>query len=328
MDIIEENQFGRRRKIKKTNPHLMEDQEHVQKFFKSLKFLASATDKKYFPPETMPEVAILGRSNVGKSTLLNSLGNHYLARVSDKPGQTKNINFYHFDNQLGLVDLPGYGFAFAKEEKRKAWNELISEYLLKRTTLKRLLLLIDARHSFKESDRELMDKLDRNNVKLRYQIVLTKTDLVVPNDLARRYYLVDQEIQTRKRALKRILLVSGKDKRGIAALRAEIAGLVLKEEQMPKKIEQQEVAKEHKENNSFGSRNAKLKGPKKIITKSTWLRARNAKLKENKKFSKKLTRRPKFSTTSFSSDKDKDNFREVPEKIKTPKPFKTKSNKN
>ncbi|OMJ29848.1 putative GTP-binding protein EngB [Smittium culicis] len=104
------------------------------------KFFAGATNKESFPPETVPEIAFIGRSNVGKSTLLNCLGNTGVARVSDRPGATQQINFYNSGSDFVLVDMPGYGFAYASDKKIDTWTKLIEEYIKTRKTLKRLMV--------------------------------------------------------------------------------------------------------------------------------------------------------------------------------------------
>ncbi|KAF9349679.1 hypothetical protein BGX34_001649 [Mortierella sp. NVP85] len=137
----------------------------------------------------LQEIAIVGRSNVGKSTMLNTLTQSpNTARVSSKPGLTRQLNFYRCGDKFVLVDMPGYGFAFAKEEDKTRWKELIEHYLGSRKTLRRIYVMIDARHGLKVPDREFLGMLDSKSKK--FQVVLTKCDLVSPPDLARCYKLV------------------------------------------------------------------------------------------------------------------------------------------
>eukprot|EP01027_Heterolobosea_sp_BB2_P010902 GEZU01015929.1.p1 GENE.GEZU01015929.1~~GEZU01015929.1.p1 ORF type:complete len:401 (-),score=150.81 GEZU01015929.1:176-1345(-) len=193
-------------------------------FQNKFKCIAMVEDPDQFPPPSTscPEMAFIGRSNVGKSSLLNALTNKFIIKTSDKPGETQSINFYRLGKQLMyLVDLPGYGFAFANEEKIKKWNDLMKGYLKDRTSLKRIFVLLDARHGIKSNDREMIDFLESNSVK--FQIIMTKTDLVEPKDLARRMYLVKQEIQKLKFASTDVLLVSSKTKAGIERLKDDLA---------------------------------------------------------------------------------------------------------
>jgi GTP-binding protein len=138
-------------------------------------FMRSAASVEDFPPESLPEVAFLGRSNVGKSSLLNSLtGKKGLAFTSAKPGCTQLINFYRVNRELCLVDLPGYGYARVPAEVKARWKRLIESYLSKRRTLEMAVLLLDARRGWMEQDLELRDWLDFQ--RLPYIVVATKTD--------------------------------------------------------------------------------------------------------------------------------------------------------
>ncbi|KAF8928431.1 hypothetical protein BGZ58_009665 [Dissophora ornata] len=139
----------------------------------------------------LQEIAIVGRSNVGKSTMINTLTESpNTARVSSKPGLTRQLNFYRCGDKFAMVDMPGYGFAFAKEEDRENWKGLIEEYLGSRTTLRRIYVIIDARHGLKVADKEFLAMLDSKSRK--FQVVLTKCDLVSPPDLARCYMVVQE----------------------------------------------------------------------------------------------------------------------------------------
>ncbi|HYC65660.1 MAG TPA: ribosome biogenesis GTP-binding protein YihA/YsxC, partial [Reyranellaceae bacterium] len=147
-------------------------------------FVSGAASVASLPPINLPEVAFAGRSNVGKSSLVNALtGRRTLARVSATPGRTRQINFFDLANTLCLVDLPGYGFAQVGRSTKEAWQDLASAYLRGRPTLKRVCLLIDARHGVKESDRETMKNLD--SAAVSYQLVLTKADQVREADIGK-----------------------------------------------------------------------------------------------------------------------------------------------
>jgi GTP-binding protein len=138
-------------------------------------FLTSAAGPEGFPPETLPEVAFLGRSNAGKSTLLNGLvGRPGLAFVSSRPGCTQLINFYRVDDQLQLVDLPGYGYAAAPVAEKRRWQQLIELYLLNRKNLRLAVVLLDARRGWMEADRQLREWLEYHQ--LPYLVVATKLD--------------------------------------------------------------------------------------------------------------------------------------------------------
>ncbi len=152
-------------------------------FRQPCKFIAGSTKPDNLPPPDAPEIAFAGRSNVGKSSLINALtGQKALARASKTPGRTQQINFFELGEALRLVDLPGYGFAVASKQKIAAWNGLIRAYLKKRFSLKRVCVLVDARHGLKDVDTHMMKLLDEAGV--QYLIILTKTDKVKPPALA------------------------------------------------------------------------------------------------------------------------------------------------
>src|SRR5207245_1408153 len=147
-------------------------------------FVAGAASLESLIAISLPEVAFAGRSNVGKSSLVNALtGRRALARTSSSPGHTRQINFFDLSGRLMLVDLPGYGFAQVSRSMKETWQDLASAYLRGRPTLKRVCLLIDSRHGVKETDRETMKNLDRAAVS--YQLVLTKTDRLKATDVPR-----------------------------------------------------------------------------------------------------------------------------------------------
>ena len=192
-------------------------------FARDCRFVAGAADRGGLPPETLPEVAFLGRSNVGKSSLVNALtGRRMLARTSKTPGRTRQINFFALDQRLMLADLPGYGYAEASKSAVAAWTALVRHYLRGRAGLHRVCLLIDARHGIKEPDRPVMQLCDAAG--LSYQIVLTKIDKLGPTARAAIVETVATELARHGAAHPEIHLTSAEKGLGIAALRATLAG--------------------------------------------------------------------------------------------------------
>ena len=176
------------------------------------------------PEEGPVEIAFAGRSNVGKSSLLNALtGRKNLARTSSTPGRTQEINFFNLGGALRLVDLPGFGYARAARKDAKRWAGLTRDFLKGRPTLRRICLLVDARHGLKDIDREVMDLLDLAAV--NYQIVLTKADKVKPSDLEKLVGDIAAAVARRPAAHPEILKTSAQSGEGLAALRAELAAL-------------------------------------------------------------------------------------------------------
>ncbi len=148
-------------------------------------FVLGAAELEQVPPSDLPEIAFIGRSNVGKSSLINALtGRKTLARTSNTPGRTQQLNFFNLGDRLMLVDLPGYGYARVSKQERVAWGRLIDGYLLGRSQLQRVCLLVDARHGIKPSDIEMMEMLDKDAVS--YQLILTKADKCKQVELERR----------------------------------------------------------------------------------------------------------------------------------------------
>jgi GTP-binding protein len=193
-------------------------------FAQACEFVAGATDAAALPRARLPEVAFAGRSNVGKSSLINALtGQKALARVSHTPGRTQQVNFFDLGQRLTLVDLPGYGYAAVGRERVDAWSALIRAYLKHRPNLRRLCLLIDARHGLKDSDRQTMDELDKSG--LSYQLVLTKADQLKPDALAGRQRDAVAEAARHRAAHPAIIVTSAFEGSGIPELRAELASL-------------------------------------------------------------------------------------------------------
>lgn len=176
-------------------------------------------------PNTMfPEVAFVGRSNVGKSSLLNALtGNRSLAKVSKTPGRTQQFNFFNLGDRMVLLDMPGYGYAKVGKKLEKMWAEMADHYFKTREQLKRMFILIDSRHGIKESDLMLMDWLNR--LAVPYQIILTKIDKTTPAELEKVRQDVEQALQKQAAALPEVLLTSAEKRQGIEQLRGIVASL-------------------------------------------------------------------------------------------------------
>jgi GTP-binding protein len=192
-------------------------------FARDCRFIAGAAAADACPPETLPEIAFLGRSNVGKSSLVNALTNRrMLARTSNTPGRTRQINFFALGGRLMLVDLPGYGYAEASKSAVQAWTRTVQQYLRGRNSLRRVCLLIDSRHGLKEPDRPVMQLCD--SAGLSYQVVLTKTDKPSASELAATAAAVLAELARHGAAHPEIHLTSAEKAQGIAALRANLAG--------------------------------------------------------------------------------------------------------
>jgi len=193
-------------------------------FASSCDFFFAAQKLEQLPAAGRPEVAFAGRSNVGKSSLINALtGQHSLARASHQPGRTRQLNFFNLGNRLNLVDMPGYGYAEASKSVKEDWQGMMFDYLRGRVTLARVILLMDSRIEFKASDFAVMELLDRAAV--TYQLVLTKIDAVKPAALDRKTAEAEELVKKHGAAFPTILATSSGTGRGLSELRAELVGL-------------------------------------------------------------------------------------------------------
>ena len=202
-------------------------QEQLQKgeqlFRQSCEFMLGVADLLSLPEMNAPEIAFAGRSNVGKSSLINALFNDKtVARVSNTPGRTQQLNFFNLSNSaLYMVDMPGYGYAQAPKDLVAKWQELIKQYLLGRQTLERVYVLIDARHGIKKVDVEFMKVLDASAVS--YQIILTKTDKITSKAMVHLIKDTETILQKHGAAHPVVLSTSSAKKTGLENVRAEIA---------------------------------------------------------------------------------------------------------
>ena len=202
-----------------------EELEAGRKLFAAeCRFFHGAQKLDQLPPSRSNEIAFAGRSNVGKSSLLNALtGRNALARTSSEPGRTRQLNFFDLGGRLTLVDMPGYGYARASKQIKADWQGMMFDYLRGRPTLIRVMLLLDSRIEMKQADHDVMDLLDRAAV--TYQVVLTKADGLKPPALARKRDDVRKVIRVHPAAFPEMAVTSAETKEGIAELRAVLAGL-------------------------------------------------------------------------------------------------------
>jgi len=195
-------------------------------FAKEALFMLGCVSIGQLPEPGVPEVAFAGRSNVGKSSLVNALtGRKTLARTSNTPGRTREINFFDLDGRLRLVDMPGYGFARAPKTAVAGWTELVRDYVRGRASLRLVCLLIDARHGPKDSDKALMELLDQSGV--AYQPVLTKSDKPKAGELDKVDQMLSHSVLKRAAASPRPIRTSAMKDTGIAELRARLGELAL-----------------------------------------------------------------------------------------------------
>ncbi len=194
-------------------------------FNKRCDFVLSVANLKQLPGDDRVEIAFAGRSNVGKSSLINALfGQKKLAKTSSTPGRTQQLNYFNLDDRLYLVDLPGYGFAKAPKDIVKNWQNLINTYLVGRANLRRVFLLIDSRHGIKKIDEEIMDMLDKAAV--TYQIVLTKIDKISAKELDRVILATNEKVAKHTAAHVLVLKTSSEKNLFLDDLKAEVAELL------------------------------------------------------------------------------------------------------
>jgi len=194
-----------------------------KRFAGPVSFLLSAPELKFLPAPDVPEVAVAGRSNVGKSSLLNAItGRNGLARASVTPGRTQELNVFEVGEPtlFRIIDMPGYGFAEAPKDVVRQWKHLVFDYLRGRTVLRRVLVLIDCRHGIKPVDREIMSMLDKAAVS--FQVVLTKGDKIKPTELAKVHEAVSAAARIHPAAYPDVIATSAEKGEGIPELRAAV----------------------------------------------------------------------------------------------------------
>ncbi len=195
-------------------------------FAKPCTFLMGAVKPQQIPATDLPEIAFAGRSNVGKSSLINALTGHKaLARTSNTPGRTQEINFFDLNSRLMIADLPGFGYARVSKSRVREWTRLVNTYLKGRAVLRRVCLLVDSRHGLKPADLDVMTMLDRAAV--NYQIVLTKGDKIKPTDRDKFVTAIATKAREYTALHPEVIATSARKGAGIAHLRAVLAQLAL-----------------------------------------------------------------------------------------------------
>jgi GTP-binding protein len=196
-----------------------------KKFTSKCEFVASADTLDWLPPLGIPEVAFAGRSNVGKSTLINALtARKKLARTSNTPGRTQQLNFFNIGDMFQLVDMPGYGYAKVSKSKIKNWVKVLENYLKGRSTLRLTLILVDARHGLKDADRDMMDLL--NKAAVPYRIVLTKADKANKSEINKTVEAIESALKKNPAAFPHPHVTSSDKKQGLEELREIIFNAV------------------------------------------------------------------------------------------------------
>ena len=194
-------------------------------FSRECKFIAGVTKPNNLPPDSFPEIAFIGRSNVGKSSLINALLNRKsLARVSQNPGRTRQLNFFLLDNKLHIVDLPGYGYAKVSKTERADWGQLVGYYFQNRPSLRRVFILVDARRGLKDIDLEVMRYLD--DIPVSYQILLTKVDKIKKTEIAGIVQSLQDVCKNHAACHSEVVTTSASKKDGINLVQAEIQDLL------------------------------------------------------------------------------------------------------
>ena len=191
-------------------------------FAKPWTFMKSAPTLEWLPPGDRPEIAFAGRSNVGKSSLINAITRvHNLARTSNTPGRTQDLNYFLTENvPFYLVDMPGYGFADAPKDKVDAWTKVVRNYLRGRRTLKRVFVLVDSRHGIKAPDREIFELL--NEAAVSFEVVLTKIDKLKVTEAEKMHQKVAEALAKEPAAFPRTVATSSETGEGLDLVRAEI----------------------------------------------------------------------------------------------------------